>query len=77
MRSAIMIPFRLMHNDIVVHRSYFCGLVCTTYMMHGAEGAGLDGVLREDGILPVKLMIPVQEDRFIDEIMRGLPEEDE
>jgi len=46
-------------------------------MMHHTEDAELDGVLREDGILPVKLMTPIQENRFIDEIIRGLPEEDE
>jgi hypothetical protein len=77
MRSAIMTPFKLMHNDTVVYRSYFYGLICTTYMVHGTEDAVLDGVLCEDGILPVKLMTPIQEDRFIDKIMRGLPEEDE
>ena len=77
MRSAIMTPLKLMHNDTVAYRSYFYGIICTTYMIHRTEDTELDGILREDGILPVKLMTPIQEDRFIDEIIRGLPEEDE
>ena len=77
MRSAIMTPFKLMHNDTVAYRSYFYGIICTTYMMHRTEDTELDGILREDGILPVKLMTPIQENSFIDEIIRGLPEEDE
>lgn len=77
MRSAIMTPFKLMQNGIVAYRCYFSGLICTTYMMHGAEDSEPDGVLCEDGILPVKLMTPIQEDRFIDAITSGLPEEDE
>jgi hypothetical protein len=77
MRSAIMAPFKLRHNDIVAFRSYFFGLVCTTYMVHDTDDSALDGILREDGILPIKLMTPNQEDRFIEEIIRGLPGEDE
>ena len=73
MRSVIMIPFQLNYEDIVAYRTYFMGLMCTTYLLQSPNSIGLEGVLRETGELPIKLMAPAQENACVEEIMRGLP----
>jgi hypothetical protein len=77
MRSVIMIPFQRKHEDIVAYRTYFMGLMCTTYLVQSSNSIQLKGILRENGELPIKLMAPMQENACVEEIMKGLPMDEE
>lgn len=73
MRSAIMIPFKRVHEDVIAYRTYFLGFMCTTYMSPATPEPRLQGVLCDNGDLPVKVMSEIQENACIGEIAMAFP----
>jgi hypothetical protein len=77
MRSAIMMPFKRVHEDVTAYRTYFLGFMCTTYMSSATQESRLQGVLRDNGDLPVKVMSEIQENACIREIALAFPAKDQ
>ena len=77
MRSAIMLPFKRVYEDVTAYRTYFAGFMCTTYMSPATQESRLQCVLRDNGELPAKVMSEIQENACIREIALAFPAKDQ